>query len=294
MTHPTMPLLLTLCGDRSDLTIKTVRLTAAAQRDVRDAFLKQEQAFCVGDEVAFDEDWLNDNKDLLVTRIPEDIRVFDLILDTPDTSLAPMSRDAKDWKEVRGLAIKANGTTGHERILVQAFSARHSFGQRGVVSLMAEKDTYAPLSSGFHLDDKLACIAQDGLLKFRSLHALGRVIDTSVILSIATDQDMRDFANDHSHLFEIPDPDAFATDVGLPARKSIARLIKSGDLGGHTVDTLQEAAQQARMPINVQNDRIQMPATSRDRNKLLRFLNDGQYIGPISGKTLVTNSKKPA
>ena len=288
-----MSLLLALCGDdKRDLKVKRVPLSDPAQKDVGDAFSRQEEVFLDGEEMSFDENWLNDGAQIATTQIPEDVPIFRDILRSTDTSLAPIDTDNLD--EVRGLAIKAKGRRG-ERILVQLFSRSQHLSRNMLVALFLERGAYTRLeSSAFRLDDKLVCIVEGDLIKFRSLHNLSRVIDTSTIFATATDREVSSFATDYSNLFEIAEIDGFVAGMSRNARKYMTSLARSGVLRNRTAHELQGAADGTKLAIEVRNGRIVMPSKSGDITELMRFLNDGRYVGPVSGDAFITNSRRPA
>ena len=286
-----MSLLLALCGDKRGLSLKEVPLSASAGEDVSGAFSKQEEVFRHGEEVPFDENWLIEGDEITTAPIPLGVSVFAEILRSASTSLAPI--DTGNLEEVRGLAMKPNNG-GRERVLVQLFTASQLLSRPLLVSLLYEEGTYTRLeSSAFRLDDKLVCIVEDGLVKFRSLHNLGRIIDTSTIFSAATDGEVSSFVADYSNLFEIVDPDGFVNCASRNARKYMTSLMRSGVLENHTAQTLQRAATGTRLSIEVRNGRIMMPTRSGEITELMRFLNDGRYVGPISGNAFITNSRRP-
>ena len=134
--------------------------------------------------------------------------------------------------------------------------------------------------------DKLVCIVENGLIKFRSLYNLSRVIDTSTIFRMATDQDVKSFVSQYSHLFEIIDINGFLCSTNRNARKYIMSLITSEVLQDRTVESLQAVAAQTQLNLEVQNGKIVMPSKSVDITELMRFLNDSRYAGPISGETI--------
>ena len=285
-----MSLLLALCGEKHDLTVKEVPLSASAQEDVGDAFFKQETTFREGEERPFDENWLNEGDEIATTSIPPDVSVFGDILHSASTALEPV--DTGNLDEVRGLAMKADDGE-RERILVQSFAASQSLSRPWLVSLLFEGGTYTRLeSSAFRLDDKLVCIVEDGLIKFRSLYNLGRVINTSAIFSAATDGEVRSFAAAYSNLFEIADVNGFVNSASRNARKYMTSLARSGALRNHTAQTLQAASTGTKLAIAVQNGKIVMPNKGGAITELMRFLNDGRYVGPISGEAFITNSRR--
>ena len=286
-----MSLLLALCGDKRALSVKEIPLSASAQRDVGEAFSRQEAAFREGSEMPFDENWLNEGDEIATAPIPTDVTVFGEILRSTDTSRAPV--DSGNLEEIRGLTLNADDG-GRERLLVQLFAASQSLSKLPLVSLFFEAGTYTRLeSSAFQLGDKLVCIVEDGLIKFRSLHNLSRVIDTSAIFSTATDGEVTSFAADYSDLFEIDDVNGFVAGTSRNARRYLTSLARSGILRNHTARTLEQASTGTRLPLAVRNGRIVMPCHSRDITELMRFLNDGRYVGPISGNPFITNSRRP-
>ena len=287
-----MALLLALCGDKHDLSVKEVPLNASAQDDVREAFARQEAAFREGDEVPFDQDWLNEGHEIVTAPIPSAVDVFTRIDAGSATAIDPV--DTEHLDEIRGLAMRLGQDT-EARVLVQLFSASQSLTRPALLSLLYEGGTYTRLESpGFRLDDKLVCIAEHGLIKFRSLHSLGRVIDTSAIFSAATDSEVSAFATTHSNIFDIADVNGFVDNSSRNARKYMASLAKAGVLQNHTAQSLQAASAGTNLNIVIRNNRIVMPARSGEVTELMRFLNDGRYVGPISGNPFITNSRRPA
>ena len=46
--------------------------------------------------------------------------------------------------------------------------------------------------------------------------------------------------------------------------------------------------------MKVNNGKIVMPSTGGGITELMRFLNDGRYVGPVSGEAYITNSRRRA
>ena len=265
-------------------------LSAAAQTDVEEAFAKQEEAFRAGEEKAFDENWLNEGNEIATAAIPGEIGVFEEVGGSTGTSLEPV--DTENLDEIHGLAMKPDDSAG-ERILEQVFAGSQALSRPWLVSLLFEGGTYTRLeSTGFRLDDKLVCIVEGGMVKFRSLHNLGRVIDTSTIFSAATDGEVRSFASDYSNLFEIADVGMFVDGASRNARKYMASLARSDVLRNHTAASLQAASAGTKLTIELRNGRVAMPTRGGEVTELMRFLNDGRYVGPVSGDAFITNSRR--
>lgn len=282
-----MPLLLALCSERRDIQIREIPLTAKTQKAVAAEFLRQEHSFRSGVESPYDSNWIIEPGEIAVTPIPPTATVFTTILGLSDTAVQPLNEELTS--KVRGLAMKdANG----EIIRVQAFSRAQVLRKTGVLSLLLAGGTYRQLdNSGFSLADKLACIVENGHVKFNSLHTLSRIINTSTIFSEATDPEVETFVQQHSSLFSL-DLGDFLANTSRNARKYITSLSASSSLQGHTAETLRDAARPTRLSITVKNRKILMPEDSGGITELLRFLNDGRYVGPVSGKAFVTNSRR--
>ena len=285
-----MSILWAICGDKPTPSIKRVPLDMASWEAVYNNFLIQEENFRDGIEKSFDQNWMSDEDEIATAPIPAELSVFRDISQSKSTSVEPINAD--NFDEILGLAVKADNE-GHERILVQVFSKSQSLTRSWWVSLVYENGTFNRLeSSGFRLDEKLVCIIEDNLIKFKSLHMLGRVIDTSTIFSVATETEVNSFAIGHSHLFEIINVNNFVSSTSRNARKYIASVVRSGVLNNHTIQSLKDATKGTRLDLKIVNNRIVMPQSRGEITELMRFLNDGRYVGPVSGQPYITNSRR--
>ena len=281
--------LLALCGERRDLTVNEVRLSESAHADVAEVFAGQEEVFREGDERPFDQNWRSEDGEISTTPIPAHEKVFDRINSATDTSLPPV----QDAEEIRGLAMRPK--SDGESILVQAFAATQSLSRSILSLILDEKGTFDRLdSTTFRLADKLVCIVEDGQIKFRSLPSLSHVIDTSAIFRAATDQEVEAFAAKYLNVFEFDDVGAFVNRSSRKARRYMASLEDSGALDGHTAESLRAEAERTNLAIELDGDKIAMPRTGKAIAELLQFLNDGRFQGPITRRTFVTNSRRPA
>lgn len=294
--------LLALCGEKQDLSVKDVKLSAAAHDAVAEAFRNQEAAFRDGEEQPFDQDWLNEGDEIATTPVPESETVFYEISPSAargttdgqprstETSRVPV--DTGDIERIRGLAMAPK--QGEQRILVQSFAATQSLTRPWLVSLLYERGTYTRLESpAFRLNDRLVCIVENGVIKFRSLYHLGRVIDTSAMFRAATDGEVGLFVDTYSNLFDVADTPGFVDRANRNTRKYMASLSTNQVLRNHTAETLQQASRGTQLELEVRNGKIVMPRGRSEITELFRFLNDGRYIGPISGRAFITNSRRP-
>jgi len=204
--------------------------------------------------------------------------------------------EPKELNRVRGFAMKYENDEG-EVILVQSFFERQSLARSPrdfIAFTLSTEETYTRLTSGFSLAGKLVCIVENERLKFRSLHALKRIMDTSEIFRAATDSEVFSFVDGYSEIIEVSDMDNFLQCTDAPSRKLISSLAKENTLENKDVQVLREEAEKTGLVLELNNGKIVVPQKSRDIKNLLLFLNDGRYVGPVSGKAYITNSRKTA
>ena len=144
----------------------------------------------------------------------------------------------------------------------------------------------------FTLASSLAFVIDGGLIKFRSFPNLRAILDVTETYRDATDQELRDFAGHPS--LRVEELEDFVLTADQITRKLINAVVASGVLDVYTPVEIQEAAARTQLDLEVQGGRIVLPAERREVKDLLQFLDEGRYNGPLSGRTYVTNSRKPA
>ena len=278
-----------VCGDRREPTLKRVLIDDAFFEDIASLFYDQEEAFrheCY--EVPFGGTWRADADEIVTLPLPRAAQVLGLLPSRSETALDTMeARNIAD-EAIRGLVVAPE----RDKVLVQKYYDSQTmlpgrFLIPGVDGLSFRRTD----SSALTFDKGLVCVIEDDLLKFKSLAALSRVIDTTEIFREATDEEIEEFKQ--HPLIDIVDPDGFDSSLNQVFRKLIYGIQSGEMLANRTIGSLQQAASQTGFPLNVRGERIQMPAASGDIKALLRFLNDDIYIGAISGANFMTNSKRP-
>lgn len=274
------------------LIAKRVRLDANVQQAVEAVFAEQEAAFRQGvtDEVPFDGSWTPNEDEFLTIDVPAEAQIF---ADTINANA--MAVDDIDTAAFAAEGIKALFTgmpvNGATKVLVQRFTSQQVLERR--FALLQQGNAFRRLSEpAFTLDNSLACIIEDGTVKFKSQHKLRSIINMLEIYREATEQEVQTFAA-HASL-EVADAVGFVNVTNQVSRKLIHAIVNNGTLDNYTPVQIQAAAQQTDLAINVQNGRIVMPTTHVDIKALLQFLNESRYSGPLSGQAFVTNSQRPA
>lgn len=287
-----MPSLFAACRVEGVLQVKRVRLDAAVQRSVMDLFEGQEQEFREGvtDEVPFCGNWNPDPEEVLTIEIPAEAEIFEATIRGNATAVPNV--DTEHFTE-EGIKALFTGRVRNNRatVLIQRFTSQQVLSKR--FALFQERNAFRRLTeTAFSLDSKLACIVENGLIKFKSVGNLRSIIDMIEIYREATNQEVVDFAAHRS--LHIADVQNFVANTNQTCRKLIHAISDNHVLNDYTPAEIQTAAQATNLTVNITNGRIAVPADGASIKELLQFLNESRYSGPLSHRPYVTNSQRPA
>lgn len=283
--------LIAVCGNRQDPQLKRILIDDALFDGVGELFQDQEADFrheC--EEVPFSGTWKADKDEIMTLPLPPSAHALAAVLlgsAVSETSMDTVSPSNLANEEIRGLAI----ALGARKVLVQKYYDSQTLRPGRFLIPGVDGVSFGRTdASALTFDRTLACIVEDDLLKFKSLTALGRVIDTTDIFRDATAEEVLHFAQ--QPLIDTPDPEGFVSATGQVSRRLIHAIQSSGMLASQTIQSLQQAASQIGFTLNVVSGRIRMPSASKEIKSLLQFLNDDLFRGAISGENYVTNSKR--
>ncbi len=281
--------LIAVCGDRQEPQLKRVLIDDTLLDDITGLFRVQEEAFRDGcHEIPFSGTWKADSDEIMVLPLPPSARMLGQILPTvSESSLGSVEARNIAEEAIRGLAVVPSA----RKILIQKYYDSQTV--RPGRFLIPGPDGLAfrrTDSSALTFDRNLACIVEDGLLKFKSLAALSRVIDTADMFRDATNEEIEAFAQ--HPLIDTIDPEGFALSLNQVSRKLVHAIQSEAMLADQTIQSLRQSASQTNFPLDVVNGRIQMPSASTEIKSLLQFLNDDYFTGAISGRSYVSNSKR--
>jgi hypothetical protein len=287
-----MPNLFAACRIDGQLIAKRVRLDATVQQALETIFDNQEIAFREGvtTEVAFNGSWTPDEDEFLTIDVPAEAAMFEATI--RGNAMAVPDIDTTHFADegIKALFI-GKVVAGSAIILVQRFTSQQLLSKR--FSLFQQGNAFRQLTDpAFTLDSNLACIIENGTIKFKSQHILRSIIDMIELYRAATDQEVFAFA-DHDRLF-IANVPAFVAITNQTSRKLIHAVIQNGTLDNYTPAEIQTAAQSTALNVDIQNGKIVMPADHHGIKTLLQFLNESRYSGPLSHHPYVTNSQRPA
>ncbi|GLS37829.1 hypothetical protein GCM10010869_34230 [Mesorhizobium tianshanense] len=274
------------------LVTKRVRLDANVQQAIEDIFADQEAEFRAGvtDEVPFDGSWTPDEDEFLTIDIPAEAQAFENTINANAVAVPDINTAAFAGEGIKAL-FTGRTVNGATTVLVQRFTSQQVLERR--FALLQQGNAFRRLTEpAFTLDSGLACIVEDGMIKFKSQQKLRSIINMLDIYRAATDQEVQTFAG-HASL-AVADIAGFVDITNQISRKLIHAITNNGTLDTYTPTDIQTAAQETGLAIIVQNGKIVMPTAHGEIKALLQFLNESRYSGPLSGQAYVTNSQRLA
>lgn len=284
--------LLAICRVTNSLIVKRVKITSNVQSLIEGVFRTQEAEFWDGvdDEIPFDGGWKPDKNELLVA--------------SPDIGTSAMFNAAcgnvMSLEEISptnfvGQGIKALGVVvgddADKRLLLQNFTARQVLDRS--ISLIWDGETFTRLTApSFTLGTSIAGIVNSTSIKFKSFSNIKMIFDLANLYQEASNQKIQLFAS-HSSV-AIHDVMALQTVADQTIRKLVNAVSAKNVLGTYSVDVILAAAVAQGFDLQVHDSRIVFPQDRASVKRLMHFLDEGLYRGPISGASFITNSKKPA
>lgn len=208
-------------------------------------------------------------------------------------NLHPITNNEDLMNSIRGIAAFARDAKGHELILFQNFSRSHVIKPGRF--LLLKNETYETAKHpGLTLDSKLAAVYMPSNVKllFQSFRIVNTFLPLVDFYKEASEQQIKEVLN-HS-LLAAEDADTLATDANQWFRKRFAMLRDSGVLDRYKPKQIQARAKNYGVTIHISNDKIVFPADKAEAKKLLQFLNEELFRGPITEELYETNSKRRA
>lgn len=193
----------------------------------------------------------------------------------------------------RGLVAFARDGNGSEVVLFQKFSRSHVI--RPGRFLFLQNGTYETTGRpGLTLDTKLSAVylqANQKLL-FHSFRTVNTFLPLADFYEEASEQQIREILE--HELLAAEDANALAVDANQWFRKRFAMLRDSGVLDNYSAKQIQARSKGYDVEIHVSKGAIVFPAEKVAAKKLLQFLNEELYRGPITATLYETNSKREA
>jgi hypothetical protein len=193
----------------------------------------------------------------------------------------------------KGIVAFARDRDGSEVILFQNFSQSHVI--RPGRFLFLQNNTYETTERpGLTLDNKLSAVyvPADRKLLFQSFRTVNTFLPLADFYEEASELQIREVL-DHK-LLAAEDADALAAESNQWFRKRFAMLRDSGVLDKYTAKQIQARSKGYDIDIHLSESKIVFPADKAAAKKLLQFLNEELFRGPITETLYETNSKRAA
>ncbi|MBU1425219.1 MAG: DUF4868 domain-containing protein [Gammaproteobacteria bacterium] len=207
--------------------------------------------------------------------------------------LDPISQHEDVIESIKGIVAFARDDDGEELMLFQNFSRTHVI--RPGRFLFLQNNTYETAQRpGLALDGKLSAVYSMTTRKllFQNFRTTNTFLPLSEFYEEATENEIREVL---SHdLLEPEDADALVTESNQWFRKRFAMLRDSGILDNYSARQIKAHANGYEIDIKVRNNKIVFPADKPAAKRLLQFLNEELYRGPITETLYETNSKREA
>jgi hypothetical protein len=194
---------------------------------------------------------------------------------------------------IKGIVAFARNDQGEELILFQNFSRSHVI--RPGLFLLMQNDTYITVQHpGLTLDGKLSAVYSrtEQKLLFHNLRTTNTFLPLVDFYKEASENDIREVLG--HDLLAAEDADALSVEANQWFRKRFAMLKDSGILDNYTAKQIKAHSKGYEIEIKIKSNKIVFPADKPAAKRLLQFLNEELYRGPITETLYETNSKREA
>jgi hypothetical protein len=208
-------------------------------------------------------------------------------------TLAPISQHEDVIDSIAGIVAFARSGQGEELMLFQNFSRSHVI--RPGHFLLLQNNTYETVQRpGLTLDGKLSAVYSRTAQKllFHNFRTTNTFLPLAEFYEEASENEIREVL---SHdLLEPEDADALAAENNQWFRKRFAMLRDSGILDNYSAKQIKAHSKGYEIDIKIKGNKIVFPADKPAAKRLLQFLNEELYRGPITETLYETNSKREA
>ena len=209
------------------------------------------------------------------------------------SDLDTLSNNTERMNLIRGIVAYTRNGDGEELMLFQRFMSAQII-QPGKFLLQGWNSYEGIKRPGLVLARKLSAIYQpnEQKLLFDSFRNVNTFLPLNDFYKEASEQDIREILN-HNRL-EPENSDEIARNADQWTRKRFSMLRDSGVLDEFSTDEILTRSKEYDISIQIEEDRIVFPADKRSAKRLLQFLNEERFRGPITDTLYETNSKKKA
>ncbi len=281
--------LFALVGDRREVDVRRVQVSADIQGQLSGLFFAYEEKFFEGidEEVEFSHSWKADEDQLFYILDNEQAEEISARISGGALEFEAIDPANFQNENVRALIFSPNDDG---RYLVQYFYASQHLSRRGF-TLFYDGDTFTKFEEpGFSIGRKLDLVFENGRLKFKNFNIAKRVFDVLGNYTEASDEQIDAFAQIEA--IHIEDVEAFKGMLNQTTRRLVSAIAAEGTLENTPVEDIVESGEGLGLAIAVADGRIVLPTEKSLLKHLLRFLDHGVYASPLAAdRRFIANSK---
>ncbi|MDT7042674.1 hypothetical protein [Candidatus Nitronereus thalassa] len=196
-------------------------------------------------------------------------------------------------ESIKGIVAFARNDNGEELMLFQNFSRSHVIKPGRFLFL--QNNTYESAERpGLTLGGKLSALylSSQHKLLFHNFRIANTFLPLADFYQEASEHEIREVLEHHRLA---PDnPDAVVADANQWFRKRFAMLKDSKILDKYSAKKIKSLSQGYEVDVQLKGNKIIFPADKTAAKRLLQFLNEELYRGPITETLYETNSKREA
>ncbi len=207
--------------------------------------------------------------------------------------LDPITSDDRVVEHIAGTVVMARDDDGSEVMLFQNFTRAKII--RPGHFLVLDGNTYTTVQRpGLTLDRKLSAVYHAGEreLLFHNFRTVNTFLPLAEYYADASDEEIRDVLR--HEVFVAEDEGVSVGTATQWFRKRVGMLRGSEVLDQFSVDEIRARSEGYDVSIELVDGKIVFPADKTAAKRLLQFLNEEIYRGPITAILYETNSKKQA
>ena len=279
---------------RAETHLLQIPLHRALQGNLSESWEEQHLTFVEGiEEIAFSAGYIPEKHErfrLADYELPDWLAGEDSqTIDNLDT----IASDDELIDSIAGTVAMARNDKGEELVLFQNFTRSRVIRPGGFLFL--DGNTYRSAERrGLTLDVALSAVYEprEQKLLFHNFRTVNTFLPLADFYQEASEQEIREVL-DHP-LLAAEDPDAAVGYANQWFRKRFAMLKDSGILDEYSATEIQSRSNGHNVSIVVSNSKIIFPADKTEAKRVLQFLNEELYRGPITETLYETNSKREA
>lgn len=283
-----------LCRKQNGVQVKRIRLNNTVRAELVQLFNTQEDVYLHGidTEEEYTADWEREPNEIFIINNHPEIDAIAQVVAGNAQAIPNLNVGNFDNENIKAVFTCVT-IGGHSKFLFQSFSARQMLYRKMVLEF--DQNHFNRLTNtAFVVDDKLGCIVEDGVLKFKSYPVARAIFDLTSYYLEATDEDIDSFF-DAASAFAVEDLDEFKSNTADQViRKLIHSILTKRNIDQYSDTQITDAAESVELALQQDtNGKIVLPQNRKEAKNILRFLDDKLYEAPLSRERYITNSSKP-